>query len=478
MRKSIGITILLVVLCTCLSVMGFVRMNETGEQIQIEETVIVGDNSILDGLKVTQHLYDQGGQGYLYWDTVYRPGTEPSVKTDFTYTEKRREEPASEEYLSLMLYSGSSVGSSGILDLKETGGAWSSVLTDVAKRAGTKSEHKEWVNLKDYFDYLPLQINVNIGELHHLHLGPRDSNPEPWIEQLHEAFRIPVPDKCFAEITILKRSDGSVYHYGIEMGRDLPELNGESIITDEYCYLIVTGKMADGSPLNTADGRSICGIYQIPYEDASAKTSIGTDQQTTVLQVEKMKKIASLESGMFISEVNYDEERERLELVYIAEREKFQVELIAVDTKTGELLQTLTAIEDLKGGWVDDVFTGENALLVSSSNGDGYFFTLLSREEDGFYRKEFEVPFPKVTETGFHSSWTYPRYGMGVAFDGERLAVATVTGSLDECQFQLAVYEAGELVYQGKYTSSLGIGSDIYSTMKPRESMAVEVNWE
>ena len=57
MRKSLGMAVLVIVLCVGLGVTGFVRLNESGKQIQYEETVLFGNKSAVDGLMVRHQLY-------------------------------------------------------------------------------------------------------------------------------------------------------------------------------------------------------------------------------------------------------------------------------------------------------------------------------------------------------------------------------------------------------------------------------------
>ena len=480
MRKSIWISSLLIVLCVSLTLAGFTRLNRSGEQIQFEETVLSGDKSVLEGLSVTHHMFEQAGQGYLYWDTVYRPGMEPSAQTKFTYTEKSTEEqdPAEGEYLSISHFSRASTDD-GKADFLKTGGKWTTVLAKLAERAGSASQYEAWVDLNDYFDYLPLQIDVNIGNLNLLSVDPEADGAEPWTEQLRDVFRLPLPEKCTARVKIWKQSDGSVYQFTVSMKSNLPRLVTESVVTDKYCYLLVIGEMLDGSPLSTADGQDLCGIYRIPYEKVEEEAAFGATWQKTVLRVEDMVKTVSVEPGTRIVDLSYDEERDRIEMVYQVERaeEPIQAKMLVVDGKTGEEVQTVMLSEDTKGHGIYGVFSNGNARLIYTMFGGSDSFVLLNCNGEGIYEKEFTAFLPVETELD-HLTWSWWFAGtheIGMAFDGERLALAG-TVYYSEDAFQLLVYEAGEIVFQGVYKNSLNFGGN--SGSQHWGTKPVEVNWE
>lgn len=493
MRKSLWISVLSIVLCVGLAVMGFTRINRAGEQVRIEENVLSGDKSVLDGLSVTHHMYSQIGGPYLYWDTVYQPGMEkPSVETNFAYAEEKREEPGTnQEYLNIRPYGGVNVGSSGYIDLDEIGGKWGEMLAAVAERAENGTESVESVRMKDYFTYLPMCIDVNVGELKHLHLGQTgdESEEEQWVKDLQRAFRVPVPDECKVGVSISKNNDGRVIRYSVGVGNG-PELSCSSVVTDEYCYLLITGTTKGGTPVNTEYMRGDWGIYQLPYKTEMAETSFGTKRQQTIFRTEKLKQIASVDPMIRVTEMSYDEIHDRIEIIYQEgiEDERTPYKLMAFDAKTGENVQTMTLTEEgmeLLDIYHHDDFTVISLVDTRSSDSFGRYgvgFVLCSRDEGGNYQKEFEGVYPQTVPTD-DPIWYNNRYTISMDFDGERLVMgAVVDGYLGDARhpglFQIIVYEAGEPVFHGQYQNSLVIGEDIYTGCQQWGTMPVEVNWE
>lgn len=486
MRKSLWTAVLVIVLCVGLGVTGFVRLNESGKQVQYEETVLFGDKTAIDGMTVMHQLYDRVEGGYLYWDTAYRPG-KGVAETDFTYMEKPKETPPeNQEYLNIYTYSGGGVQSSGSIDLREQGGEWAPILIDVAEHAGTETRYTESVDLNDYFEYLPLQISANIGELHHLYSGSVTGGIETaqWIKDLQNAFCIPVPEKCYATVEIFKRTDGSVYHYHISMGGNLPELRCYSLVTEEYCYLLVTGKMPDGSPLSTELVTGVWGIYRIPYETVEIEQSWGS-RESTILHTEEMEKISSVEPGIRLNELSYDEKNERIEIVYTndGEGESDRLNLMVVDGTSGKTLQTLPLTENAKDVWLRwSARSFDDFKIVTLDDGAKRGFILLSRGEDGSYRKEYEAEFP-AGETEHDYIWLDTGYEFGADLDGERLAMVAISEDFINpfgiCRFELVIYQAGEMIFHGHYANSLGIRNGDYSGgCQPWGKTPVRVSWD
>jgi len=490
MRKSLWISILLIVLCVGLATMGFTRLNQSGEEVTIEETVLYGDRSWLEGLKVTHHMYNQIGGPYLYWDTVYRPEEAClSAETEFTYAEEKREEPQEGRgYLNIRTYGGMNVGTSGHIDLDEIGGKWGEILREVAERAENGTESVESIRMRDYFTYQPLCIDVNVGELKHLHYGLTgdESENEQWVKDLQRAFRIPVTDDCRVGVSIFKNNDGRVIRYGIGVENG-PELSCSSVVTDEYCYFLIAGKMKDGTPVNTEHMRGDWGIYRVPYQTATEETSFGEERQKTTFRTEKIKQIAVVDPGIAICDMSYDEYRDRIEVIYQEDGEDglSTPQMMVLDAKTGEKIQTLVLTEREDEVIVREIYRYEDVqviTLVDTRSGGRRGFTLLRRGEDGNYQIAFEGDYPETAVTD-DEIWYNTWHTISMDFDGERLAMGVVVdgylaGERHPGLFQIVVYEAGELRFHGQYQNSLVIGEDIYTGCQSWGPMPVEVSWE
>ena len=501
MRKSLWIAVLVIVLCVGLGVTGFIRLNESGTQIQYEETVLYGDKSAIDGLTVVHQLYTPirhrlysivpGGSGYLYWETIYRP-MEGIAEAEYTYREKEMETPVIDrEGLNFGTYSSGGMQTDGSMDLKKEGGEWAPILVDVAEHAGTKTRYTESVNLKDYFEYFPLFFNVKLGTLNAFsNSNVWDSDMEQWMKILQDEFRIPVPEKSYVTVEISKRTDGSVYHYSISSEGSIPYVYSYSLVAEKYCYLLISVRVSDDmyadSSLGTELENAYQGIYRFPYERVATGQS-RENEEKTILHLEQMEKIASLEHEMMrCRELRYDEKWDRIEFVYEGNTRGELPELIGFDAMTGEKLQTIPLTLKGESATIRKIYHYDDFLMITlSASGEKNGFVLMSRTNEGGYRKEFEAEFPKEEmAVGTTSDYYWMNSGkLSVDFDGKRLAMAVVTKGNNEendskNHIRLAVYEAGEMMFHGVYVSSLGIEEENNNYYGPWNETPVRVSWD
>ncbi len=489
MRKSLWVTTLLILLSISLAVTGFIRVDRTGDQVEMKETVLFGDRTALSGLAVEHHIYDQVGGAYLYWDTAYRPEIEGSVRTEYFYTEKRREEIGeSKERLTIDTYSGESVGSSGALDLMEHGGdTWGQLLTDVASRTEAGTTYEESVKLKEYCEFVPMYVEVIIGGFYYTRMGMTrgEMDSDENIKKLVDCFRIRTPEECLVTVEITKRPDGTVSDYSLHISDGMPSIQISSVVTEEYCYLLLGGKMADGSPLDTSEMIGGCGIYRLPYETTTLESKYGGTRETTTLYPDQMEQIAALDVSDGLEEFYYNEAAHRLEVIYMENlpEESSRAKLIMINAATGDVLQELMIAESSQSFWIRKVMRGDGFMVLSTEKAKEVGFILLEEKTDGDYQRQFEGIFPSSTEEDW-ITWTYGSYSFSVDYDGERLAFGTPVkdyhgSGANPCQFQLVVYEAGELRFHGLYANSLGIGSvDPYNGCMAWSNQPVEVRWE
>ena len=484
MRKSLGMAVLVIVLCVGLGMTGFVRLNESGKQIQYEETVLFGDKTAIEGLSVMHQLGAPTGSGYLYWDTAYRPA-EGTSETDYVYREKKLETPVeNKEYLNIRAYSGGGIHTTGSIDLEKEGGEWAPLLLDVAERAGEELSYSEIVDLKDYFEYYPMSISVNIGTLQiYSDSGMWNSDVEQWMKILQNEFRIPIPEESSnVKVEMLKRADGSVYAYSISPVEWIPYCLSYSLVTEKCCYVLVQRREKDA---DSSRVKEYWAIYHIPYETV---TDTGR-REKTVLHMEEMEKIAFADSGIGRHEFRYDEKRNRIEIIYMeyCGEEFSPCKLMVLDGKTGETVQEMTLI-DREDVSISKVYCHDDFMVITMRDvrQDGRRgFVLLNREENGNYQIAFEgdLPEKEVTDDEIWIENRIPQYAVSMDFDGERLVMGAVVdgylgGSKKPGLFQIIVYEAGELIFHGQYQSSLVIGEDIDDGWQHLKWTPLTVSWD
>lgn len=483
MRKSLWIAVLVTVLCIGLGVTGFVRLNESGKQVQYEETVLFGDKTAIDGLSVMHQLYTPIAENgrYLYWDTTYRPA-EGTAETEYTYREKKLEAPVeNREFLNIGTYHSGGMQTTGTIDLREQGGVWAPVLIDVAERAGTELYYTESVDLRDYFEYYPLSIDVNLGTLQfYMSTVIWDSTMEEWMKILQEEFRIPLTEKCYVKIEIWKRTNGEVYRYHIDADGWIPAFTGRSLITEKDCYLLIDGKE---KATDSSRVRDYWAIYRIPYEMVEEE-----GREKTILHMEDMEKLLEADSMITLHDINYNEKWDQIEIVYTEDSgEEFSTRnLMVLDEKTGESqIIPLT----FKGEWksIYKIYHYDDFMIITLGEEGEQGFVLINQTDEGDYQKVFEGEFPREnisSDMMIDTPWFISPYNtIGADYDGKRLAIAAAAYKykeepLGKCGIHLAVYEAGEMIFHGLYVNSLGIGEDIYNGCQPWSKTPITVSWD
>ena len=481
MRKSLGMAVLVIVLCVGLGVTGFVRLNESGKQIRYEETVLYGDKSAIDGLTLVHQLYAQIAENgrYLYWDTTYRPAS-GIAEAEYTYREKKLETPVeSKEYLSIRANASGGVHTTGTIDLEKEGGVWAQVLLDVAERAGEELSYSESVNLNDYFEYYPLSISVNIGTLQiYSDSGMWNSDLEQWMKILQDEFRVSIPEKSnYVKVEIFKRTDGGVYAYSISPVEWSPSFSTYSLVTEKDCYFLVKRREED---VASSQVMGFWAIYRIPYET----TEDAVDREKTVLHMEEMEKLVSGDSEISLHDINYNEKWDQIEIVYT---EEFSTcNLMVVDGKTGEnRIIPLT----FKGEWqsIYKIYHYDDFMIITLGEDGEKGFVLINQTDEGDYQKVFEGEFPKENISSdmiVDTSWFISPYNtIGADYDGKRLAIAAAAyeykdESLEKCGIHLVAYEEGEMIFHGLYVSSLRIGTENDNLYKLWNETPVRVSWD
>ena len=95
MRKGFGLFILLLVLGAGGCYLTCQAVNTQRDQVTIKENVLWGDAAVVEDLTVEcrTHYSD-----YMFWETVYKPGSEVEVATEFAFSAMPVREQAPTDY--------------------------------------------------------------------------------------------------------------------------------------------------------------------------------------------------------------------------------------------------------------------------------------------------------------------------------------------------------------------------------------------
>ena len=414
MRKWRTLSLILAVLALIAIPAAAVWVSAQGAPVRYEETLLSGEAADFAGLTI-RSKYDLGG---LRWETVYTPGT-PEADTSRHYLYDSLFEhtygEAADYFDILPLWYVMEYASRG----EETDDAAQRLFVDVASRAPKgKSEYTETLNAEDWFDSIPLTVQLNA---------------EGWDTQaveaaVKEAISIPLEGSVPLDVTIYKRMDGTFSHAVLGTRGGAPEIHTVSTI----------GQNAIWFALNTPNGAA---LYQL----------------TKDLQVHTL--LPASESAE-IFDLILSEDGKRLMLL---ERNLGQASLRVLDPKSGETLRTLSLPigEDV---WWDTVQQGDNLLLCTSDDR----FLLLEAQPDGDYTVALTGSRAGTALEGMHF----------FAWDGKRLAA--VSRSTDQqLQLSISVFfpdgRQSTLTAQNSLTEREHAGS-YYNTVTPVGSPTIEIS--
>ena len=505
MRKSLAFFLVLLIFAiggTCYVNAGLLAEKDN---VQITETVVYGDKSAVDGVKVERNIkYDR----YIRWNTAYVVGEEPECKTAYTFDEYGglREEP-NYHYSGLELYS-DVIGAFD--DADEDAEMLTGVdraLKELFDKTEPGQESSTIINLADYLEFYEYNVFIDLpGDIAYSHINKEDINEafvryynnETYVAQLKEElriveaiegfFKIPVIDNHLYEIAVAKDTEGNLYGWGygcangggssgnVSMGGTLPEADAFSFwtisaYTDDTCYFTFNPYTDDGKLVDTSYIPGGFGIYCLPF-----------DKEKRTVDVDSLGMVYALDPTEDIFNLHYDEKRNTLLLLHHKEGGYM---LTVFDADTMEVKQEILYSED---GYGAGIYMGEDFLVLEGADD----IVVFSVDEAGVYKKEIicDVTGLVQEEAVGYLDFSY----MDFDWDGKKLVFG---GPLNDsvsrryyqsCGFYLAAYDEEELIYYGKYESSLDAESpynnqyyDQYYgynyVCRPTEINPIKISW-
>lgn len=490
MKKALALLIIL----TILSGYGIYCANSTiGKEIdnvQWQENIIYGDKSIVEGVTIQRNTKYED---YLYWNTTYVIGEDPSIDTDFYFYELGKSEDWEYNYEGLNFLPDSYSLMEGTV-WNENGTSaiqWNEAFQELVDEAPAGKTTTKQVYLKDYMDYYGFEIYVDIPELEYsrriYHVGYEYTEEE--IEKLesteddfNEFFKIPVLDTDVYQIGVNKNADGEVIGYGYNShysGMSVDDYSADdyltygdsfifdmdSVYTQDRIYFVFSPLTNEGKLVDTSLIPGGYGIYSCKY-----------DAEKDILDAQSLKMEYALEPTGYVS-LEMDTNQENL-LVFTEDANQFYLTIVDLDT--------METKQQIAYGSVDvrDVtrwYHVEEDYLIAQYDYDEAM--IFSKNANGTYTPEYTVP-GMVTEVADETYFLVTDYAFD--WDGEKLLVVgdmtvTVPYYHDSCGVFVAAFDETGLIYYAEYDSSLNtnigtVGLD-YWTCEPCDVNPLSANW-
>lgn len=507
MRKSLALVLVLLVFAIGGTYYVSADLLKEKDNVQITETVVLGDKSAVDGVTVERNVkYDK----YIRWNTTYVVGEEPECDTVYTFDEygRLREEP-NYRYDGLQLYTDVIRGFDDAEEDAEKLTGVDKAMKELFDQTEPGQEKSMIINLKDYLEFYEYEVLIDLpGDIAHYHINKEDieeafvrySNNETYIanleEELHivetisEFFKIPVIDNHLYEITVSKDMNGNLYGWGygsangggssgnVSMGSTLPESDAFSLwalsaYTEDACYFTFSPYTDDGKLVDTSYIPGGFGIYCLPF-----------DKENRTVDVDNLCMVYALDPTEDILNMHYDEKRNTI--LFLRHNEAgLGYRMTVFDADTMEVKQDILYSET---GYGAGIYMGDDFIVLEGAED----IIVLSVDEDGNYRKEITCDvtgFVQEEAVGF-LDFSY----MDFDWDGEKLVFGGPLNDSESrryyqsCGFYLAAFDETGLIYYGTYESSLDAESP-YSNQyfdryygydyvcRPTENEPIRISW-
>lgn len=456
MKKSLWISVILMIagLAALPAVCG--KINDGKEKIEVTETVLFGDVREAEGirLEIGTHWNDR-----LLWTTWYQPGRTAEAETVFSFSPEGvfwKEQPTAyarfrsySEYAVGMAYDGNT-GRRIEQEVNIASLPMERMLQAVADKTPPGEQHTEIVAAADYYEYYPFTFDA-VNEEKTLYLTGFCS------DDLIELFALRVPEDALYEVTIEKNADGAVValrqkvHSGGYCPQDVFAFGSEG-------FFYTFSRRSNEKYREIYDGQT-CYICYLPYMENPKPYN----RFSYTIDTERIERVCALPEGLSPVELALNEEEKNL---YLTARDEGRYYLLVYEAEGGRLSlrQQLpvmeTEISDIGETAVTDFVqmrVQEDGILMTWEENRFVFLA----ETAGTYRVWCSGVFPAAEESGEEKSAYYsplveesafPREN-SFAFDGEKLALAAFD-KWSDLSTRLLVYRDGELVYSGFYEYS------------------------
>ena len=439
----------------------------SGEHISFEEKTRQGDFRAAQGLRMDTEL--TSFRNNLRWNTAMTMGQEP--ETDMKHLlfgpgNTRVEEKATLKLNNYLNFGVTSYG--GGVDLDDSMvRRVRAMVEDVAGRTPAGEWRVERVNLRDYYEFFPLELELYIPG----HMIKDDvlevKEEKSFRQDFENVFRFPVPEEYTRYVTVKKNEDGKLIE--VHVDQYPVELDGEpgetpaaqaadeevrvevrSVNDENYLYFVVEAEhyFYGGSDTKTEpcdySHTPGYGVYRLPLLPLKS-------QDYRPLTMDDLELICPMEVENPPVSLAVDGEN-----LMVVTKENGAYVLHVLNSATGAEVQTLILdkIPASTGGYSGvEPFFYEDFVVYLCMEDPSYRLTLLSRNGDGGLIPEYGADIPVELVNGSLSEGGMLTF----AYDGGKLAMGQLVenGGYTGGSVRLAVFGPEGLRYNGLLESSM-----------------------
>lgn len=457
MKKMIALAILLLVLSiTGMTVIG-VAVSTNNDNVTITERTLYGDKSAAEGITINSvSHYDE----HLLWNTDYTVGGQPQTEYSFHASEMRN------GYINhnyhIMLDVDISYGCEFNVPAEKQHGL-ARAYKELFDEAEPGVEAKRIVNLKDFYEYYPVRVVINLpgvfwsGNDYDALVEDHEGSEKYVLRAFNEFFRIPMLAHEIREISVTKGANGQ--HIGMGSSTVGSEetyfFDTDSVVTDDTCYFTINNRTTSGELIDTSLIPGGYGIYSFQYTESSNMYTGGSIPGVTGVNAGSLDMVYKLDDEVIVNNLLLSEDHSKLLMITV---EGGSTWFSVIDISSMKLLQKFE-IEDFNWSSYNLHDHGSFYVLMNWDK-----FALVAMEEDGSYAYKFSSP----TAYGINEEFQYVNTASAMNYNGEKLVIVNSIyeeqhRALDLCSFYIAVYDARGLLYYGEYDSSLSVNPDAYN---------------
>ncbi len=367
------------------------------DDVSLTEIAAYGDASAADGLTVLTHAQLAR---HLLWNTAYTFGQTPQTHTDslfsvplLSWQEDNTHRQVFELYTAL---EASGSGSGDMLD-NQAFDSVAEMLHDVASRTRNGVRRSENLNIRDYYDYYPISVDVYgyyfVGNGDNGQSVYQPGNNAEVREAFTNYFQLAVLETDIMTVDIQKDNNGNAVEIRTAL-KDSVSLSAVSFATESGIYFALnTNGITDFS--NTPGG---FGIYMLP----ASTMRDNNGKPITTLEYQRLQTVYPLNMSVYIQSLQLSEDGRCINLI-TKEDGGLYLTVIEIATMTEkQKLPLFAAMEDASVRMLNMV----DGLLFVLLDDDR--FMLAEQREDSTYEPMLADIRVDKLETGPYGSWDSP----------------------------------------------------------------------